>query len=189
MFNRPVIWCCIGPSGCGKSTIADMLRENPEWNVICSYTTRPQRHEERNGIDHNFISLKQYLVTPKEDMIAYTFFGDHHYFATVQQINPEKPNFYVIDETGYMSMKERFGDKYELNILHVTSSMNVIRSRGISEERIARDVERRAIRHDMIMSLKDDERCYQFVIANNGSIKDLRKYVTNFEKLVKDMYS
>ena len=49
------------PSGSGKTTLCKALREvksDIEWSV--SYTTRPKRDSEKNGIDYHFITANKF---------------------------------------------------------------------------------------------------------------------------------
>ena len=49
------------PSGAGKSTITDIIRKRlPELVYSVSYTTRPPRPGETDGVDYNFISVDQF---------------------------------------------------------------------------------------------------------------------------------
>lgn len=40
-----------GPSGAGKDTVARMLSDLGGYKVICSYTTRPKREGEIDGVE------------------------------------------------------------------------------------------------------------------------------------------
>ena len=91
--NIPIIITIVGPSGSGKTTMANIMSENGIPTIV-SYTTRPMREEETNGKEHWF-------VTPEDkpqmsEMIAYTQFGEHEYWATLQQAK-QKICTYVID--------------------------------------------------------------------------------------------
>ena len=94
--NIPVIITIVGPSGSGKTTMANIMSENGIPTIV-SYTTRPMREEETNGKEHWF-------VTPEDkpqmsEMIAYTQFGEHEYWATLQQAM-QKICTYVSEEKG-----------------------------------------------------------------------------------------
>ena len=59
-----------GPSGVGKSTIiTDILERNHDFTLSVSYTTRPPRRGEREGIDYHFISRHNF-----EEMIEHKTF-------------------------------------------------------------------------------------------------------------------
>ena len=51
----------VGESACGKSTIEKILSQDYGLKKTVSYTTRPPRCGEINGIDYNFISKEEYV--------------------------------------------------------------------------------------------------------------------------------
>lgn len=199
-MKKPTVWCVIGPSGSGKTHLSKILAADPEWNVVCSYTTRPMRDGEVNGVDHWFICERQYMAIKaasdssreyrrrKEErhgmtsrywmdneMLAYVNFGGYHYFTCHHQIEDEKLNLYVIDEDGYREMVQRFGELYDLHVLYVTAGEDVLLGRGISRERIARDAQRTALDH------------YELQIQNTGSLEYFESSVLEFSRVAKEM--
>ena len=116
--NIPVIITIVGPSGSGKTTMANIMSENGIPTIV-SYTTRPMREEETNGykfyqFDTN--GKEHWFVTPEDkpqmsEMIAYTQFGEHEYWATLQQAK-QKICTYVIDEKGLIYLKEKFPNSF-----------------------------------------------------------------------------
>lgn len=58
---RRLIFILIGPSGTGKTTLIQrMLQDYPELRKHVTYTTRPPRHEEVNGVDYHFVSHAEF---------------------------------------------------------------------------------------------------------------------------------
>lgn len=87
----------IGRSGSGKSTVARTLSKQYGYNIVESYTTRPQRTDEVFESDHIFIgknSVKKY----KDKMVAYTKIGENEYFVTEDMLY--ESDIYVIDPNG-----------------------------------------------------------------------------------------
>src|SRR5687767_14982578 len=55
--RRGILIIISSPSGAGKTTLARrLLREFPDLSFSVSYTTRPARVGEQNGIDYFFVS-------------------------------------------------------------------------------------------------------------------------------------
>ena len=115
-----------GESGSGKSTIAELL-EKDGYNYIQSYTTRKPRNKGERGhifVDKNSIEyfhmldqLDGYIGIPhgkkfkiKNNIIAYTFYDNEHYWATKEQYQGKGTSVYVIDPTGIRMMKEKVTD-------------------------------------------------------------------------------
>ena len=54
-----------GKAGSGKSTLRKgLLREFPSFSKSISYTTRPPREGEVNGVDYRFVSQENFLKNP-----------------------------------------------------------------------------------------------------------------------------
>ena len=151
--NIPVIITIVGPSGSGKTTMANIMSENGIPTIV-SYTTRPMREEETNGKEHWF-------VTPEDkpqmsEMIAYTQFGEHEYWATLQQAK-QKICTYVIDEKGLKYLKEKFPNSFIIFSVYIDRSIDDRINCGIDQQRCERDL------HRIEIPLNE----YDYVIHNN----------------------
>lgn len=63
----------VGESASGKSTLTNnFIKSNPEYRRIVTYTTRPMRKGEENGVDYNFISQNTFNAFVEND-----FFIEH----------------------------------------------------------------------------------------------------------------
>ena len=80
---KPLIIAIVGASGSGKTTLSKLLEEQCGIIPIVSYTTRPKRIEETNGVEHWFVSEDE--MPARNLMLAYTVFGGYHYWATHAQ--------------------------------------------------------------------------------------------------------
>ena len=65
-----MILMIVGESACGKSTVEKVLRRDYDYNKIISYTTRPMREGEVNGIDYHFLSEDEFDRLQIEDKFA-----------------------------------------------------------------------------------------------------------------------
>ena len=150
-----------GPSGAGKDTVARMLSEMSGYKVLCSYTTRPKREGEIDGVEHHFVDK---CNIPHDKMLAYTQYGGYEYWVTIEQVTNK--SIYVIDEAGLKDLCERFPD-IELFKICVSATESTRLSRGVSQERIDRD------KHRKLLPLP----FYNTIIFNNGSLIKLRDNV------------
>lgn len=146
-----------GPSGAGKDTVAQMLSDMGGYKVICSYTTRPKREGEIDGVEHHFVEK---CDVPHDKMLAYTQYGGYEYWTTIDQVTDKA--IYVIDEDGLKALCEKFPD-IELFKICVTAWEATRLRRGVSQERLDRDQNRN------LLSLF----FYDAVIFNNGSLESL----------------
>lgn len=146
-----------GPSGAGKDTVAQMQSDMGGYKVICSYTTRPKREGEIDGVEHHFVEK---CDVPHDKMLAYTLYGGYEYWTTIDQVTDKA--IYVIDEDGLRALCEKFPD-IELFKICVTAWEATRLRRGVSQERLDRDQQRN------LLSLF----FYDAVIFNNGSLESL----------------
>ena len=150
-----------GPSGAGKDTVARMLSEMSGYKVLCSYTTRPKREGEIDGVEHHFVEK---CNLPYDKLLAYTTYGGYEYWVTIDQVKDK--SIYVIDEDGLKDLCERFPD-IKLFKICVSATESTRLYRGVSQERMDRDKHRKRLPLPF----------YNTILFNNSSVLDLRDEV------------
>lgn len=146
-----------GPSGAGKDTVARMLSEMGGYKVLCSYTTRPKREGEIDGVEHHFVEK---CDVPRDKMLAYTQYGGYEYWTTIDQVTDKA--IYVIDEDGLKALCKKFPD-IDLFKICVAARESTRLHRGVSQERMERDKQRKLLPLAF----------YDAVIFNNGTLSKL----------------
>ena len=118
--------CIIGRTASGKDTVAKYLRNERGLKQVVSYTNRPKRDDETDGVEHYFVSDEQFKQIMKEDEIAaYTKIEDkktgvkgYEYCATVGEVL--NSDVYVIDPNGIESLKEEFKNiDIDINFIYI----------------------------------------------------------------------
>ena len=93
------------PSGVGKTTITKKLQQKYQnFKVSISHTTRPPRSNEVNGVDYNFVSIKEFKQLIKENKFYEYAKIFENYYGTLK-----KNKFYEyakIFENYYGTLKE-----------------------------------------------------------------------------------
>ena len=113
------IFCLMGKSSSGKDTIFKKLLQDQGLNLtpITTYTTRPIRHNESQGLEYNFVteeSLTKYSNMKKiiEQRVYNTVNGKWSY-CTIDdgQIDLSQNNYYLMIGTleSYKNLQEYFG--------------------------------------------------------------------------------
>lgn len=155
MKNKTTIIAIVGKSGSGKTTLTKIAHKELGVGYVVSYTTRPKRDEEIDGVDHWFVD--ESVMPDKECMLAYTLYGGYHYWVTHDQLMPNGVYTYVINEDALVEMIDKFSFKYNFVTVYVDRT-NI----DVSEDRTSRDKDRTEL----------DKIFYDYVIVNNGSFND-----------------
>ena len=113
------IFCLMGKSSSGKDTIFKEINEDKDLDLkpIISYTTRPKRINETNGVEYFFINKDELNKFEKENKVIekrvyHTVHGDWFY-GTINdgQIDLGKNNYLLITTLeAYESLRNYFGD-------------------------------------------------------------------------------
>ena len=167
--TKNTIICIVGKSGSGKTTLSIELLKHYNIPFICSYTTRPMRDGETDGIEHQFVTDND--MPNKNDICAYTKFGGYQYWTTFSQLDENNVSTYIIDEAGIEYFNNVCKGRY--NVYYV----NVIRDNldEIDKDRLERDNDR-----------VTETYSYNCTIYNNGSINDM---VDQFIKWYNSLYT
>ena len=113
------IFCLMGKSSSGKDTIFKEINNDKDLDLkpIISYTTRPKRINETNGVEYFFINkdeLKEFERQNKviEKRVYHTVHGEWFY-GTINdgQIDLDKNNYMLITTLeSYKSLRDYFGE-------------------------------------------------------------------------------
>ena len=100
----------VGESASGKSTIEKILADKYGYKKTVSYTTRPPREEEINGVDYHFISEDEYNDKFKSKCFVETgAYNGWFYGTTKDQYNENA--VCVLTPHGLRQIKKIFGQK------------------------------------------------------------------------------
>lgn len=117
----------IGRSGAGKDTLVraatEVLTDTYKIVSVPSYTDRPIRVMETNGVEHTFLTAEQFdELLKRETIFAYTKIGDtgYRYCSTIEMLERLDGDtiFYIIDPNGYYYCS-KFKDKFNIKVVYV----------------------------------------------------------------------
>lgn len=144
-----------GKSGSGKDTVARLICHDLSVKQVASYTTRPMREGEVNGVGHCFVSEAQYdEIAASENIVASTVFAGYRYCATEAQLNDA--GIYIVDKKGIIDVKKNY--EHPLLTIYLDTTDETRRER-MEKRGDAADSIKRRIDNDKVMFLGIEEYC------------------------------
>ena len=128
----------IGRSGAGKDTLVryatDALKDSYKIVSVPSYTDRPIRDIETDGVEHTFLTKEQFdELLNRETIFAYTKIGEtgYRYCSTVEMLERLDGDtiFYIIDPNGYYYCS-KFKDKFNMKVVYVQTAGSIREQRA-----------------------------------------------------------
>lgn len=174
----------VAPSGSGKSTLIQKVKEdfkNLEWSV--SFTTRPQRDGEVDGIAYNFIKKDDFETLRDEGEFLEWAVVHQNYYGTSKTFVEKKLNDGVnilldLDVQGVDSFKEYFGTKAKA-IFIAPPSIEALKSRLISRGTDNIEVINVRLENARIELLRKDD--FDYCVVNDEierAYKELKSVMT-----------
>lgn len=132
---KPKLLCILGETCSGKDSIINgalSKLSNYDIRKVCSYTDRPMRDGETDGVEHYFVTSEEFNKLKKErerDIIAYTHIKDkkqkkyqgYQYMAFSDEL--EKSHIYIIDYEGLKYLRKEYNDKIDIVIIYIHASL------------------------------------------------------------------
>lgn len=170
MFNIIVL---IGESASGKSTIEKELVKRGLSKIV-SYTTRPIRKNEVDGIDYHYISKEEFLSKLQNGFFAeHTIYNEWYYgIATNDCIDNA---VVVVEPHGFRQLKQMDG-------MNITSFYIKVKER----ERLIRMVKRGDNLLEVFRRIFSDQGVFQFIENEVDCVVDNNNYM-NIDNVVDDI--
>lgn len=111
-----------GPSGSGKTTVCKLLEKDPHVEKSISVTTRPPRHNEKNGESYYFVSTSEFEdMIKKGDLAEYALYCGYYYGTPLRKLketlNKEVLYLLEIEVQGALQIMEKFPDVMSIFLL------------------------------------------------------------------------
>jgi guanylate kinase len=175
-LRRGLLFVLSGPSGVGKDTLLkELLKRDLRITKCVTYTTRPPRPGEVDGVDYKFLSLAEFEELKRNDAFLEWAEVGGNFYATpkdfvVKKLAEGEDIILKIDVQGAMRVKELFPEAILIFIAppSLEALAERMRKRGSPEEEIKRRLE--IASREMEMA-----RNYQFFLVNNDLEETLEK--------------
>lgn len=139
-----MIYLILGHSGSGKSTIRNALTSHGIKKII-TYTTRPPRVSEVDGMDYNFIDQELFKKMDEDNLFIGTTCYVGNYYSTLKEDleknnNKDSDCVIVVDKEGVLAIRKEFANARSI---YLKCSRETLRERMIKRNDHANDIEKR----------------------------------------------
>lgn len=131
--KRGHIFVVSAPSGTGKTSLCkEILKTLPDVSFSISYTTRPPRPTEVNGVHYIFVSTQEFKnIISKGALVEWTDIHGHLYGTSIESLNlyanQGRDVLFDLDVKGAAEIKKRYPQAVTIFIL--PPSMEQLRQR------------------------------------------------------------
>jgi guanylate kinase len=191
--RRGLLFIVSAPSGTGKTTLVERLVQvMANLTMSRSYTSRPARPGEQNGVDYNFISRERFEAMVREG--AFLEWADvfGHYYGTSAEdtealLAGGRDVVLVIDVQGARQVRGRGIENIGIFVLPPSAAVLEQRLRGRSKD--SEDQIRRRL--EVACREVDEYSQYEYVVVNDeldGAVERLTSIVRAERARVKVMW-
>ena len=166
------VYMIMGEAGSGKDyLVKNLVQANPDlFNEIISYTTRPKRSNEVDGVHYHFISVNEFLSM---NMLEQTIFNGWYYGTGLNCLVPDKINIGVFNPAGVRSLLGKSYLTSEVYKLETRPATRLIRQLSREDNPDINEIFRRYGTDEK--DFKDLQ--FNYTVLNNNNFTDLQKAI------------
>ena len=182
MAERGLLFIVSAPSGAGKTTLVERLIEQvPNLKMSRSYTSRPSREGETDGVDYNFVSRERFeqMIDAGELLEWASLYGNLYGTGaadTEKLLAAGHDVVLVIDVQGARKVRARGVDMSTVFVMPPSFAILEQRLRGRSKDSEAEIQRRLQVARDEVAAFAE----YDFVVVND----ELTKAVDRLRSIV-----
>lgn len=179
-----MIHCILGHGASGKTTVQNHLKEFIP--AITTYTTRPIRHNEIEGIHYHFLNNDQFIQKINEDFFVEVYYikeNDWYYGVSLHEVDYKNKDYcLVIEPNGYKTLLSKIGKEhlkcYYINLNENERTKRMLYRKDNMDEIFRRiyadrkDFENFEIYADLILHSKDSKE------NSNTILKQIKDNIT-----------
>ncbi len=162
-----MLYVLLGSSGSGKTTLGEIIFGKHK--ELLSFTTRPKRENEVDGVDYHFITEETFnnLLNDKQ-LAEHTIYSGNYYGLMLSEIESKTSKgdcYAVMDYNGYCQLKNKVADTTSI---FVSVNKETLLDRLADRGETAEFIQKRIQLFEQEELLKD---CVDLVIQNNETIE------------------
>lgn len=143
--RKPIVLAIVGKSASGKDYLAKILtKEIPHVTPIVSWTTRPPREGEKEGVDYHFVSKEEFLAAKhKGEFLEWSSFNGWYYGTPHSAIETNHVYVGVFNLDGLSSLMLH-QDMYDVLPIYMDAPWYVRLKRSVKREgKLSKEMVRR----------------------------------------------
>ena len=165
----------MGQAGAGKDTLLkEIINQNSDFHEIVSYTTRPPREGEIDGVNYHFITKEEFLADLFDDkFFESAYFREWYYGTSIKSLDENKINIGVFNPSGISQLLEKSQVKLYLVYVIADNKIRLLRQLNREEHPDTDEIVRRYLTDQEDFKTRSEEffpQCEWIVIENNGDI-------------------
>ena len=156
----------VGESGSGKTSLVNAFCEkHPEYKRVVTYTTRPMREGEVDGVDYNFVSVDQFKKMIEENkFVEHNMYRGWYYGTSLDGVNWSLDNVIaVLTPAGLRELMRTAKGSHNMTLVSVYL-----------------DVDRRSRLIKMLERGDDIEEAYRRNLSDVGQFDGIKKEVDHY---------
>jgi guanylate kinase len=157
--DKEKLFIYTGPDGSGRKTIAKMVATAFDMETVLSYTTRPPRHYEQDGVDYHFVSEEEFnKLKDNDEFLECVDIDGIHYGIREEDIVKafEHHNlvYLTLNPEGTEKLKDMYGDK--VMRFFIFADRDTVIARHQARKDTEEDIQRHLAHYDEIMAYKTE---------------------------------
>lgn len=156
--DKEKLFIYTGPDGSGRKTIAKMVATAFDMETVLSYTTRPPRHYEQDGVDYHFVSEENFnKLKDNEEFLEIVEIDGIHYGIREEDIVKAFENhnlvYLTLNPEGTEKLKNMYGDKVMRFFVFADRDTVIERHKARNDKE--EDIQRHLAHYDETMEYKN----------------------------------
>lgn len=156
--DKEKLFIYTGPDGSGRKTIAKMVATAFDMETVLSYTTRPPRHYEQDGVDYHFVSEENFnKLKDNDEFLESVDIDGIHYGIREEDIVKAFENhnlvYLTLNPEGTEKLKDMYGDK--VMRFFIFADRDTVIARHEARKDTEEDIKRHLAHYDETMAYKN----------------------------------
>ena len=156
--EKEKIFIYTGPDGSGRKTLSKMVATTFDMETVLSYTTRPPRHYEQDGVDYHFVDEATFInIQNQDEFLESVEIDGFHYGIREQDIVKAFENhnlvYLTLNPEGTEKMKKMYGERVMRFFIYADRDTVIRRQKARKDNE--EDIERHMIHYDETMGYKN----------------------------------